>query len=140
MVVVAIIAIASAGEMFALRDSAATQLEREGLRLAALLESARAQSRTRGQAMRWRLVEGGFRFEWTSANASITPVAVAQMPTRWLSADIRVQGQPELLLGPEPILSPQAVILESVALAGQPLQVGTDGVQPFHMQAPGPQP
>ena len=48
LVVVAIIAIATAGVSFAMRDSQATQLEREGQRLAALLESARAQSRSSG--------------------------------------------------------------------------------------------
>jgi general secretion pathway protein H len=138
LVVVAIIAIGSAGVMFALRDSAATQLEREGLRLAALLESARAQSRTSGQPVRWRLVEGGFRFEW--AGAGVTPAAVPHMPTHWLSADIRVQGNPELVLGPEPVLAPQSIVLESAALAGQPLQVGTDGVQPFRLEAPGVRP
>ena len=54
LVVVAIIAIASAGVSFALRDSADTQLEREAQRLAALLESARAQSRTSGRPVQWR--------------------------------------------------------------------------------------
>ncbi len=137
MVVVAIIAIGSAGVMFALRDSAATQLEREGLRLAALLESARAQSRARGQAVRWRPVDGGFRFEWIGSpvasppGTDVTPTAALQLPTRWLSADIRVQGSPELLLGPEPVLPPQSIVLESAALAGRPMQVGTDGVQAF---------
>jgi general secretion pathway protein H len=146
MVVVAIIAIGSAGVMFALRDSAATQLEREGLRLAALLESARAQSRTSGQPVRWRLTEGGFRFEWvggntaTLAGAHVSSVAVPQMPTRCLSADIRVQGNPVLVLGPEPVLPPQSIVLESAALGGQPLQVGTDGVQPFRVEAPGVRP
>ena len=38
LVVVAIIALATAGVSFALRDSQATQLEREAQRLAALLE------------------------------------------------------------------------------------------------------
>ena len=53
LVVVAIIAIATAGVSFALRDSEATQLEREAQRLAALLESARAQSRSSGVPVRW---------------------------------------------------------------------------------------
>ena len=45
---VSIVAIASAGVAFAMRDSAQTQTEREAQRLSALLESARAQSRTSG--------------------------------------------------------------------------------------------
>ena len=146
MVVVTIIAIGSAGVVFALRDSAATQLEREGLRLAALLESARAQSRTSGQPVRWRAVEGGFRFELApplaagTPGSSNAPSVLPQLPTRWLGNDIRVQGNPDILLGPEPILAPQAVVIESAALPGRPLQVATDGVQPFHVEAPGARP
>ncbi|HRN65296.1 MAG TPA: prepilin-type N-terminal cleavage/methylation domain-containing protein, partial [Alicycliphilus sp.] len=54
LVVIAIIALATAGVGLALRDSGATALQREGERLAALLESARAQSRASGAAVRWR--------------------------------------------------------------------------------------
>ena len=46
-----------------MRDSDATQLEREAQRLAALLESARAQSRSTGVPVRWYATAGGFRFE-----------------------------------------------------------------------------
>ena len=145
MVVVAIIAIGSAGVMFALRDSAASQLEREGLRLAAMLESARAQSRSSGQALRWRPVEGGFIVESTAglAAASSTapnPSANAPRTSRWLSQDTRVQGKPELVLGPEPLLPPQSVLIESVALPGRPVQVATDGLHPFRVGAPGAPP
>src|SRR4051812_46294434 len=53
LVVVAIIAIATAGVSFAIRDSASTLLERDAQRLASLLESARAQSRSTGVAVLW---------------------------------------------------------------------------------------
>jgi len=140
MVVVAIIAIGSAGVMFALRDSAASQLEREGLRLAALLESARAQSRGSGQALRWRPVEGGFRFELAASDTgearpmpAPAPAWTDSLPTRWLAEGIHVQGSPLLVLGPEPILPAQSVALESAALPGRPIEVSTDGVRPFHV-------
>jgi len=135
MVVVTIIAIGSAGVMFALRDSAASQLEREGLRLAAMLESARAQSRSSGQAMHWHPVEGGFVFESAAGAANKTGAAPA--PTRWLSPDTRVQGRPDLVLGPEPLLPPQSVLIESALLPGRPMQVATDGLRPFRVGAPG---
>src|SRR3954463_2541388 len=83
LVVVAIIAIASAGVSFALRDSQATQLDREAQRLAALLESARAQSRSSGVAVRWYPVAGGFRFDGVPANS---------LPDRWLSETTQVRG------------------------------------------------
>ena len=41
--VISIVALATAGVSMAMRDSSQTQLEREAQRLAALLESARAQ-------------------------------------------------------------------------------------------------
>ena len=124
MVVVAIIAIASAGVMFAVRDSAGSRLEREALRLAALLESARAQARASGQVVRWRAVEGGFRFEGLPGTT---------LPYRWQGDDIQVRGTRQLVLGPEPLLPPQAVVIESAALPGRPLQVATDGVRPFRV-------
>ena len=77
LVVVAVIAIATASVAFALRDSAATVLEREAQRLSALFESARAQSRSSGAPVLWVPVEGGFRFEGLKPGA---------LPDRWLHA------------------------------------------------------
>lgn len=119
---VAIIAIASAGVSFALRDAQAVQLEREAQRLAALLESARAQSRSSGVAVRWYPVEGGFRFDGTPANA---------LPDHWLSDATQVSGSAMLLLGPEPIIGKQEVVLVSSELPGRSLRVATDGLRPF---------
>ena len=48
LVVISIIALATAGVGIAMRDSGQTLIEREAARLAALLESARAQSRASG--------------------------------------------------------------------------------------------
>ena len=122
LVVVAIIALASAGVSFALRDSQATQLEREAQRLAALLESARAQSRSSGIAVRWYPIEGGFRFDGAAAET---------LPQRWLADSTQVRGMGTLLLGPEPIIGPQEVVLVSAALPGRSLRIATDGLRPF---------
>ena len=122
LVVVAIIAIASAGVSFALRDSADTQLEREAQRLAALLESARAQSRTSGRPVQWRVVAGGFRFDGLPADT---------LPGQWLEPTTEVRGTGLLQLGPEPIIGRQQVVLGSSALPGRSLQIGTDGLRPF---------
>jgi general secretion pathway protein H len=122
LVVVAIIAIASAGVTFALRDSADTQLERDAQRLAALLESARAQSRTTGRPVRWRPVDGGFRFEGLPPDT---------LPSQWLAPTTIASGGTVLLLGPEPIIGRQQVVLTSSAAVGRSLRVGTDGLRPF---------
>lgn len=130
LVVVAIIAIASAGVSFALRDSQATQLEREAQRLAALLESARAQSRSSGVPVRWYPVQGGFRFEGVPPNT---------LPDQWLDETTQVAGSPVLLLGPEPIIGRQDVVLVSSAAAGRSLRIATDGLRPFAVARGEPQ-
>ncbi|MBC5765013.1 prepilin-type N-terminal cleavage/methylation domain-containing protein [Ramlibacter albus] len=129
LVVVAIIAFATAGVSFALRDTADTQLEREAQRLSALFETARVQSRTSGLAVRWHPVEGGFRFDGLPPDT---------LPTNWLSAETTVRGTVTVVLGPEPIIPPQAVVLSSSAAPDRSLRIATDGLRPFAVSAEGP--
>jgi general secretion pathway protein H len=126
LVVVAIIAIASAGVSFALRDSSDTQLERDAQRLAALFESARAQSRSSGAPVRWYATPDGFRFDGLPKGA---------LPDRWLSDTTRVRGNPALQLGPEPIIGREEVVIESTARPGRSLRIATDGLRPFTIVA-----
>ena len=131
MVVVAIVALATAGATMALRDSSATQLEREGLRLSAMLESARAQSRTSGVPVVWRQRPDGFEF------VGVKPKRVAQdslaEPRIWLSPETRAEvtlptGAQVLVLGPEPLIAAQRLVL----LQGdRQLTLATDGLSPF---------
>jgi len=128
LVVVSIIAIASAGVSFSIRDNSRTVLEREGERLAALLEAGRALSRTSGQAVRWRDTPQGFRFEGANAD---------RLPANWLSPETAVQWDvgtnPHVLtLGPEPIIEPQAITLVQ---QDRRLRLATDGLRPFAIQA-----
>jgi general secretion pathway protein H len=127
LVVVAIIAFATAGVSFALRDSAGAQLDREALRLAALLETARAQSRTSGVAVTWTPTAEGFEFEGLPEKT---------LPQQWLSNETQVQGTPTLVLGPEPIIRPQGVVLTSSALPERSVRVATDGLRPFAIATP----
>lgn len=122
MVVVAIIAIASAGVSFALRDAASAPLERDAQRLAALLESARAQSRMTGKPVRWVATADAFRFDGLPEDA---------LPRKWLSASTRVVGAPLLVLGPEPVIGAQAVVLTSEDAPQRTVRVATDGLRPF---------
>jgi general secretion pathway protein H len=126
-VVVAIIAIATAGVSFALRDSESTQIEREAQRLAALLESARAQSRASGVPVRWTATPGGFRFDG---------VAPGTLPDHWLSPGTQVQGNTTLVLGPEPIVGRQEVVIASSNAPGRQVRIATDGLRPFRVAAP----
>ena len=128
LVVLAIVALVSAGVGFAMRDSSQVQLERDAERLAALLESARARSRVTGVTVRWHASATGFRFEG---------LAAAELPEQWLDADTSVAGGADLatttplLLGPEPIIGPQEVILVSRSQPGKTMRLATDGVRPF---------
>ena len=126
LLVVAIIAVASAGVSFALRDSGQTQLEREALRLAALLESGRSRSLASGVPVRWRSTVSGFVFDGLPAGT---------LPEAWLAKDIATQGAASLLLGPEPIIGPQSVRLVSTSQPGRSVSVATDGVRPFSVQS-----
>lgn len=129
MVVVAIIAIASAGVAFALRDTAGAPLERDAQRLAALLESARAKSRMSGQPVRWVATGDTFRFDGLPDDA---------LPRQWLSASTRVTGTPLLVLGPEPIIGAQSVVLTSEEAPQRALRIATDGLRPFTVAPAGP--
>jgi general secretion pathway protein H len=130
MVVVAIIAMASAGVSFALRDTAGAPLERDAQRLAALLDSARARSRMTGQPVRWLATGNAFRFDGVPDGA---------LPQKWLAESTRVVGSPLLVLGPEPIIAPQAVVLTSTEAPQRSYRIATDGLRPFTV-APEQQP
>ncbi len=123
LVVVAIIALGTAGVAFALRDGTQSQLEREAARLSALLESARAQSRSSGVPVRWVANPQGFRFE------GLPPKT---LPDNWLNTDTAVQStQRTITLGPEPLIGKQTIVLTSRSNAGRTVAIGTDGLRPF---------
>ena len=135
LVVVAIIAVATAGVSLSLRDTSQTALEREAQRLAVLFESARAQSRASGTAVIWRPTADGFRFEGLAPGA---------LPTRWLEAGTRAGANVAIQLGPEPIIGAQAVeIVSGGQDQSQParvLRIATDGLRPFALQTAAQQP
>jgi general secretion pathway protein H len=131
----AIVAIASAGVVLTMRDSSASDLERDAQRLAAVLESGRAQSRMQGTPVTWRAVPGGFALD--GLNPPLPPQT-------WLNAETTVgavlrppaPGAPNtnsdrLTLGPEPILEAQAVVLAARSKPEIRLQLATDGLRPF---------
>jgi len=126
LVVVAIMALATAGVGLALRDSSQTQLEREAQRLSALLESARAQSRMTAAPVRWTSTATGFRFDGTNGTT---------LPTQWLGDDVVVAPTASLSLGPEPIIGPQSLRLASRSHPERSLTITTDGVGPFAVVA-----
>ncbi len=77
LVVIAIVAIGSALASLALPDSDRRTLAREGERLAALLEAARAQSRAAGVPVRWRATASGFAWDGLPPGAAPLPTGCA---------------------------------------------------------------
>ena len=127
LVVITLIAIASSVISLALRDPAATRLEQEAARLAALLESARAEARASGLAARWepraeQADAPGFRF--------IGLPDSTERPSRWLGEGVsaEVVGARAVVLGPEPLIGRQRIVLR---LDTQRLVLDTDGLGPF---------
>jgi general secretion pathway protein H len=126
LVVLAIVAIASAGVVLTLRDSTATDLERDAQRLSAVLASARAQSRMQGTPVWWRPSPNGFLID------GLQPPQAAQT---WLSPDTK-SSSPAVVLGPEPVIDAQTIVLESRRQAATRGQLSTDGLRPFAVERP----
>ena len=129
LVVLAIVAIASAGVSLSLRDGTQTALAADAQRLAAALDAARASSQVSGVPVRFIASGKQFRFEG---------LAPADAPLPAWGPDTRVVGQVNLLLGPEPVIDPQQLQLEVLGQTAQRQGLATDGVRPFAVQAVAP--
>lgn len=129
LVVLALLAVAVGTVSLAIRDPAATQLEREAERLAALLEAARAEARAAGLNVLWQPV----RIENNASGQDFRFVGLPdslQLPTHWLNPEVQahVIGAPALVLGPDPIIGAQRLTL---ALHDRRITLETDGLLPF---------
>ena len=129
LMVLTVAAMATAAVSLSLRDPDQRALQREGERLAALLESGRAWSRSSGQVLRWTAGPDGFAFE------GHTP---KRAPEAWRTPGIEVQWTQVaqtrvLVLGPEPIIAPQTITLR---LRQQQLTLSSDGLRAFEVRTP----
>jgi len=118
IVVIAIIAIATASVSFAMRDTNAARLDRGPIR-----------------AVRWRIVEGGsFVFDGLPPDA---------LPSGWAASGISAtaslaSGAPvaAVQLGPDPIIAAQQIVLYSEGPPARSLRIATDGLRPFTVSTP----
>jgi general secretion pathway protein H len=140
LVVLALIAVATAITTLALRDPARAQLDREAARLAALLEVARTEARASGVRASWRTATRDDLGAGASASAAPPDFVFTglppqlELPRRWLdpSVSAEVIGARALILGPEPILPAQRVALR---LDNHRLVIASDGLGPFEVVA-----
>ncbi len=134
LLVVAIIAMVSAGVGFSLRDLGQTQLEQEAQRLVAMLESARAQSRASGSPVYWHAGAQGFQFfglpPARTDESSAGGLGSDSQPsmTRWLAPGTSVRDEGIVTLGPEPIIARQQIVLVH---GDRSLRLVTDGLRAF---------
>ena len=137
LVVIALIAIGTAAVSFSLRDSSQTALEKDAERLAALLESARARSRSSGIPVRWHPVSPALQADPSNPSAAFVfeGLPPQTLPSVWLSPLTQVDANSLLRLGPDPIIGPQSVKLWR---QGFELWVTTDGLQAFHVKRNAP--
>ncbi len=133
LVVLLLIALVSGLASLALRDGGQAALEREALRLSALLEAGRAEARASGVAVRFELTSPGsdpaFRF------VGLPPESLPA--GHWLNPELRarIDGATALRLGPEPLIGAQRILL---TLGERELALATDGLAPFSVQDPAP--
>ncbi|MFM8866207.1 MAG: Tfp pilus assembly protein FimT/FimU [Limnohabitans sp.] len=127
MVVVALIAMATAGVALSLRDGASTALERDAQRLAAVLEAARAQARASDTAVWWQP-------EPDARGHVLRGLPGPAQPQAWLSEHTRVRHPVRVQLGPEPLIGAQRIELFSKLAPQHSLWVVTDGLRPFAVQ------
>ncbi len=138
--VLAIIAVGVSLVVLTLPDGDASRLDEEGARLSALLETARAESRTSGMAVWWAPsgAENPAGAQGESVNFRFVglPRALA-LPGRWLDPRVSAQvvGAQSIVLGPEAILPAQRIVL---SLGERRLELASDGLGPFTLAEPPP--
>ncbi len=132
LVVVALIAVATAGVSLSLRDSAQSALQRDAERLAVLLETGRAQARANGLPVVWRTQDNAPQRVQSFVFEGLPPPG---LPQNWLTDTTRAAPGSAITLGPEPLIEPQAVALSTPQSPGQTLWVVTDGLRPFKVQS-----
>ncbi len=127
MVVVALIAITTAVVAFAIPDSSTTRLEREAARLVAVLESARTQARAGAMTVLWVPRPSGANADYQFIGL---PAALLPENLQWSEPDVsaEVVGAQSIVLGPEPVIGAQGVVLRT---EDKQILVGTDGLSPF---------
>jgi general secretion pathway protein H len=141
LVVIAVIAVGVSLVVLTLPDADAARLDEEGARLTALLESARAESRTSGMAVWWAPRSVGDNLVGAKGDEQHfqfvgLPKSLA-LPGRWLDARVGAQvvGARAVVLGPEAILPAQRIVL---SLGERRLELVSDGLGPFTVAEPLP--
>ena len=135
LVVLAIMAIGSAGVLLTLRNTPEQALAQDAQRLVAWLDTARAQSRVRGERVLCFTNAQGFYF------TGLSGAALSNELHPWTYTRTRGDAQTNapLVLGPEPIIAPASITLMAPPTTGttaRTRRIATDGLRPFEVVQP----
>lgn len=126
LIVLLIMALGSAGVALSLRQSPEQALEREAQRLIYWLEVARIQASVQGQRVQWVASPQSYTFLVNG------PTSLPKEGIPWLLSSTQVTSSNQtLVLGPEPILSPQSIELGMQNASSIRIKIGTNGLEPF---------
>ncbi|UXH79321.1 prepilin-type N-terminal cleavage/methylation domain-containing protein [Roseateles amylovorans] len=136
IVAITIIAIASAAVAISMGRSGDSDLEREALHLASVLETARAEARAASLDVRW-MPDGkdGGSYRFTGLPPDL--IDRLQLNRSWLGEPpvVDIQGATangrSVRLGPEPLIGAQRILLTR---GDHRMTVSTDGLGPFRVQ------
>ena len=125
MIVLVIIGIAAAGITMGMRSSDEMALYQEAERVSAALETGRVQSRARGVAAEFAVNEQGFIVKGPNAGIVDSKVQI------WRKPGTTATGNVPTVLGPEPILPAQTIVL---SLGEYSVRISSQGLRPFAVE------
>ena len=126
LVVLTIVAVATGGLAWALRDTEHDRLEQQAVRLQAQLEVARALARASASTARLRWLPDGYTFDGLP-----TGDTGLHQPQRWMDGRISARETHAVILGPEPMGTPWRIEL---SLGAARLALASDGWSPVTIE------
>ena len=129
LVVLLLVALGSTLVALSLRDTPQHQLEREADRLIGVLETARAQARSRSTPLLWQADEQGYviRPAYTAAT-TFNDAAQDPQGLNWLSPGTRAEPA-MLVISAEPVQAPMRLQLTHIGAITSRVTLGSNGAE-----------
>ncbi len=134
LVVVLLVALGSSLVALSLGDTPQHQLEREADRLISLLETARAQARSRSTPLLWQADEQGYAIRPFNATGASNDAVTEQVGQglNWLSPGTRAEPA-RLVISAEPVQAPLRLQLIHAGAVTSRVTLGSDGAEAFRV-------
>lgn len=130
LVVLLLVALGSSLVALSLRDTPQHQLEHEADRLISLLETARAQARSRSTPLLWQADEQGYALHPVNAPVASNDAATEQVGQglNWLSPGTRAEPA-WLVISAEPVQAPLRLQLVHTGTVTSRVTLGSNGAE-----------